>query len=49
MTNATAEEVGQWFDEDLRPDEIWEGFLQNVRYEPYTAPAGTRAVACWWD
>ena len=49
MTSATAEEVGQWFDEDLRPDEIWEGFLQNVRYEQYAVPAGTRAVACWWD
>jgi hypothetical protein len=27
MTSATPEEVASWFDEDLRPDDVWEGFV----------------------
>jgi hypothetical protein len=49
MTSVPLEQVGRWFPEHLRPDELWEGFSDTVRYEPYVVPAGTRAVACWWD
>lgn len=49
MTSASAEEVATWFDDDLRPDETWEGFLADEDYEPYEVPVGTRPVACWWD
>jgi hypothetical protein len=49
MTSAPLEEISEWFDAELRPDEIWEGFIEGVRYEPYTIPAGSRPVACWWD
>ena len=49
MTSASVEEVGQWFPEDLPPDELWEGFHENNHYEPYAVPAGTCVVACWWD
>jgi len=49
MTSASVEEVGQWFPEDLRPDDIGEGFNETVRYEHYAVPVDTRAIACWWD
>jgi len=49
MTDAPADEVMTWFDEELRPDEAWEGFIATQRYEPYAVPVGTRPVACWWD
>ena len=46
MTSAPVEEISEWFDEELRPDEIWEGFIKDVRYETYTAPEGSRPMAC---
>jgi len=49
MTTAAAEAVKTWFPEELEPDEVWEGFLEDETYEPYAVPAHCRAVACWWD
>lgn len=48
MTTASPAEVASWFPEALRPDDSWVGFA-GQDCEPYTVPAGTRAVACWWD
>jgi hypothetical protein len=48
MTAASAEEVSSWFPEDLKPDETWEGFVDQA-FEPYEVPAGCKPVACWWD
>ncbi|XHS77838.1 hypothetical protein ACFJGW_19290 [Burkholderiaceae bacterium UC74_6] len=48
MTSASTEEVMSWFPEDLAPDEIWDGFVDQA-YEPYEVPAGSRPIACWWD
>lgn len=49
MTNATPEEVESWLGEDLRPDEVWEGFISSETYEPYVPPSGFRPVGVWWD
>ena len=49
MTTASPEEVEAWFPEDLRPDEVWEGFNSRIRYEPYNLPPGSRPIGCWWD
>ena len=48
MTSATPEEVASWFPDDLKPDETWEGFVDQA-FEPYEVPAGSTPVACWWD
>ena len=48
MTTASSDEVASWFPEELKPDETWIGFVDHA-YEPYVVPAGTQAVACWWD
>ena len=48
MTSASESEVGSWFPEHLKPDEIWEGFV-NQDYEAYEIPTETRPVAVWWD
>lgn len=48
MTSAAPEEVGSWFPSELRPDETWEGFVDQA-FEPYEVPAGCKPVACWWD
>ena len=49
MTTAAPEEVASWFDEDLKPDEVGEGFIPGQEYEPYTVPEGAHVVCCWWD
>jgi hypothetical protein len=49
MTTASVGEVASWFDEDLAPDDVWDGFQNGQVYEPYSVPAGSRAIACWWD
>lgn len=48
MTSATPEEVALWFPDDLKPDETWEGFVDQP-FEPYEVPVGCKPVACWWD
>jgi hypothetical protein len=48
MTSAAPEEVATWFPEELAPDETWSGFAEQS-YEPYSVPAGSEPVACWWD
>jgi hypothetical protein len=42
-------EFANWFPERFRPDEVWEGWRDQVSYEAYEIPPGTRPVACWWD
>jgi len=49
MTCASVEEVKSWFDADLAPDDVWEGFYPDESCEPYVVPPGTRPVAVWWD
>ena len=48
MTSATEVEVASWFPEHLKPDDFWEGFVDQA-YEPYDVPDGSRPVAAWWD
>jgi hypothetical protein len=48
MTSAAPEEVGSWFLSELKPDETWEGFVDQA-FESYEVPAGCKPVACWWD
>ena len=48
MTTASPEEVATWFPEQLKPDEVWDGFVDQP-YEPYQVPPGSQPVACWWD
>jgi hypothetical protein len=49
LTSASVEEVAGWFDADLRPDEVSEGFRSGMTYERYDIPPDTRPVLCWWD
>jgi hypothetical protein len=49
MTSASVDDVASWFDDDLRPNEVGEGFMPGQTYEPYTVPTGTRVICCWWD
>lgn len=48
MTSSAPEEVATWFPQELRPDETWEGFVDQP-YEPYAVPPGMKPIACWWD
>ncbi len=49
ITSAGASDVATWFDEDVRPDDCWEGWTDGTAFEPCEVPAGMRPVACWWD
>jgi len=48
MTTASPEQVASWFPDELKPDETWEGFVDQA-FEPYEVPAGYKPIACWWD
>jgi hypothetical protein len=48
MTSARPDEVAGWFPEELKPDEISEGFIDQP-YEEYEVPAGVQPICCWWD
>jgi hypothetical protein len=49
ITNAAPEQVTEWFDEAMRPDECWSGWTDGMKFEPCSVPAGMQPVACWWD
>jgi hypothetical protein len=49
ITSASASDVAAWFDEDVRPDNCWEGWTDGTAFEQCEVPAGMRPVACWWD
>jgi hypothetical protein len=49
MTTASPEKVGSWFGEELRPDDVWEGFASGETYEAYDVPLGFKPVGVWWD
>jgi hypothetical protein len=49
ITSATPEEVRDWFEEVVRPDECWRGWTEGVTFEPCSVPPGMDPVACWWD
>ena len=49
ITNAEPDEVAAWFDESVRPDECWVGWIDGVSFEPCDIPPGMKPVACWWD
>jgi hypothetical protein len=48
MTSASPEQVASWFPDELKPDETWEGFVEQ-EFEPYELPVGCKAIGCWWD
>lgn len=48
MTSAPPVVVVTWFSEELKPDETWEGFVDQP-FEPYEVPTDCMPVACWWD
>jgi len=49
ITSASADTVGAWFPEPLRPDEVAVGWQDGVSYETVAVPNGMKAVACFWD
>ncbi|MFN0315742.1 MAG: hypothetical protein ACKVQA_11980 [Burkholderiales bacterium] len=49
ITSCSEEEVRSWFPDDLAPNEVWTGWVENQSYEPINIPAGMVPIACWWD
>ena len=49
ITSATPEQVVEWFEEAVRPDQCWQGWTDGFSFEPYQIPKGMYAIACWWD
>lgn len=49
ITTASPDEVRSWFPPRIAPDEVFAGWLPDVRYEPLTIPEGASAIGCWWD
>jgi hypothetical protein len=48
MTSAPPDDVAGWFPDELKPDEIAAGFIDQP-YEEYEVPAGVQPICCWWD
>lgn len=49
ITSAGPEEVANWFSEQVRPDDCWQGWTEGVNFETCPVPAGMSPIACWWD
>jgi hypothetical protein len=49
ITSAAPEEVADWFEEEVRPDECYHGWAEGYTFEPYSLPPGMHPVTCWWD
>ena len=49
MTAAPTADVEDWFPEQFRPDEVWEGWQDGVTYDAYDVPEGTRPVGVFFD
>ncbi len=49
ITSASSEEVASWLPENMRPDEVWEGWIESQSYEPVSIPGGMQPIAIWWD
>lgn len=49
ITSATPAEVQNWFDEEIAPDECWEGWSEGTDYGHVIVPPGMKPVSCWWD
>jgi len=49
VTSAPAATVASWLGERFRADEIFGGWTDHVRREPYDVPAGMKAIGLWWD
>ncbi|MBX7501091.1 hypothetical protein K3181_06525 [Qipengyuania sp. YG27] len=49
MTEVGEDEVRNWFPEHLAPDEVWEGFIPNAKYEECAIAEGHKPVAVWYD
>jgi hypothetical protein len=49
VTSCSEKAVAEWFPEDLRPNEVWEGWIEGQNYESVPVPQNMRPIACWWD
>ena len=49
ITTASEGNVGSWFPDHLRPNEVWMGYIGDEEYENVDIPETHFPVACWWD
>ena len=49
MTNTSPPDVESWFPKELAPDEVWEGWPEDIEVEEVDLEPGHRPVAAWYD
>ena len=49
ITSATPEEVAEWFEERMRPDDMFHDWNDGQEREWYTVPSGMTPIGAWWD
>ena len=49
ITTASSAQVVEWFPKQVKPDDVFVGWLPNVNYEAIPVPEGMLPIACFWD
>lgn len=49
ITSANPQDVVEWFEDAMRPDECSSGWPPDTAIEPCPVPHGMQPVACLWD
>ncbi len=49
ITSAPISEVKTWLGERFHADDIFDGWTDHVRREPYAVPPGMKPIGIWWD
>lgn len=49
ITTASSETVRSWLGERFAPDDLLDGFIDEIKTEPCEVPPGTKALGVWWD
>lgn len=49
ITTAFPDQVKEWLDERIRPDDVLDGWTGDRPREPCAVPPGHRPIGVWWD
>ena len=49
ISSAPADVVSTWLPEEFAADDVWDGWTDHIKREPYDVPPGMKAIGLWWD
>ncbi|HND65988.1 MAG TPA: hypothetical protein PL112_04305 [Candidatus Obscuribacter sp.] len=49
VTSASPDQVMSWFNSNMAPDEVHQGWSSDRTLEPVEVPEGMHPILCWYD